>query len=144
MKRIKTVFVLIFLSVALVGCSKEISYDAYEELIASLKNIGYTIEEEDAENDFLAGERKWLTINDDENISVYLYESSDAMEKDASYISDGGTSYDNGKEAVMIDWASYPHFYKDENMIVLYVGVDSEIIQALEELLGPQFAGYME
>jgi len=36
------------------------------------------------------------------------------------------------------------HVFKSDNMIVLYVGEDSAIIQALEELLGPQFAGYTE
>jgi hypothetical protein len=116
-------------------------YDAYEELVINLKDMGYTIKAEDVEKSILLGERKWLTINESDNISVYLYESNDEMEKDASYLSDDGFSYDNGREAVDIGWVSYPHFFKSENMIILYVGENSDIICLFEELVGPQFAG---
>lgn len=116
-------------------------YDAYQELVMNLKDMGYTIEVEDVEESILLGERKWLTVNESDNISIYLYESNDEMEKDASYISADGFSYDNGREAAMIDWVSYPHFFKSENMIILYVGEDSDIIHSLKELVGPQFAG---
>lgn len=49
-----------------------------------------------------------------------------------------------GNNATIIEWVSYPHFFKSENMIVLYVGENSEIVNALEELVGPQFAGFKE
>jgi len=62
-------------------------------------------------------------------------------EKDASCISDDGFRYDNGKKAVFVEWISVPHFFKSDNMIILYVGENSEIISVLEELVDPQFAG---
>lgn len=94
--------------------------------------------------DILQGKRKWLTINEKENISVYLYESSEKMEEDASYINEGGTSYNNGKNATEISWISLPHFFQKDNIIVLYVGEDLEILNILKEVVGVQFAGYAE
>jgi hypothetical protein len=145
----KIIFAILCITILLltfIGCNRstQISYDAYEELVRSLKNMGYIIEAEDVEESILLGQRKWLTIDGNENISVYLYESNDEMEKDASYLSDDGFSYNNGKNAMEIEWVSYPHFYKSENMIILYVGENLEIVQGLEELVGSQFAGKIE
>ena len=145
-KIIFAILCVIILLLTLIGCNRsaQISYDAYEELVRNLENTGFTIEAEDVEESILIGERKWLTLNGSDNISVYLYENNDRMEKDAPYLSNDGFSYDNGKESIDIEWASYPHFFKSENMIILYVGENSEIVYALEELVGPQFAGKTE
>lgn len=72
----------------------------------------FNVTEEDVDDDILQGQRKWLTINENENISVYLYESSEKMEEDASYIHEGGTSYNNGKKATEISWISSHTFLK--------------------------------
>lgn len=141
MRKFIGIILLINFAIAICSCSKQISFDAYEKLIENLENMNYTIKAEDVEEDILNGERKWLTVDENANISVYLYVSSDEMEKDASYISDDGFTYDNGKHAATIEWVSYPHFFKSENMIILYVGDNLEIIQTLEKLVGPQFAG---
>ncbi|MDD4781376.1 MAG: hypothetical protein PHT02_12370 [Tissierellia bacterium] len=141
MRKFIGIILLINFAIAICSCSKQISFDAYEKLIENLENMNYTIKAEDVEEDILNGERKWLTVDENANISVYLYVSSDEMEKDASYISDDGFTYDNGKHATTIEWVSYPHFFKSENMIILYVADNLEIIQTLEKLVGPQFAG---
>jgi len=73
-----------------------------------------------------------------------LFGCSSEIPEDASYIDSGGSSYSNGKLSVNISWASFPHFFKNENIIVLYVGEDSSIIEALEDIMGEQFAGYKE
>lgn len=140
----KSAFTLLYICISLfifVGCSRQMSYAAYEKLITDLEKMGYTVKTEDVEKSILAGERKWLTLNGSDNISVYLYKNPEKMEKDASYISKEGFSYNTGRKAVEIEWISYPHFYKSDNMIVLYVGEDTGIIQALEKLLGQPFAG---
>ena len=145
-KIIFAILCVIILLLTLIGCNRsaQISYDAYEELVRNLENMSYTIEAEDVEESILLGERKWLTLNGSDNISVYLYENSDRMEKDASYLSNDGFSYNNGKESIDIEWVSYPHFFKSENMIILYVGENSEIVHVLKELVGSQFAGEIE
>ncbi len=41
----------------------------------------------------------------------------------------------------MILWVAPTHFYKAGKLIVLYVGCDSDVIDVLQETMGPQFAG---
>lgn len=144
MKKIVLILLLFITTISLFGCSKQISDTAYNELITNLEKVDFNIIAEDVEEDILQGQRKWLTINENENITVYMYESSEKMEEDASYIHEEGTSYNNGKNATEISWVSYPHFFKKDNIIVLYVGEDLEIINALKEIIGLQFAGYTE
>lgn len=141
MKRIVLNILLIVTTIFLFSCSKQISDTAYKDLITNLEEMDFSIAAEDVEKDILQGQRKWLTINENENISVYLYENSEKMEEDASYVHKGGSSYNNGKNDVEISWVSLPHFFKKDNIIVLYVGENAEVISALEELLGAQFAG---
>jgi len=144
MKRILSILLLSVITLSLLGCRNEVSETAYNDFIAKLEEMDFSVASEDVDENILQGERKWLTINETENISVYFYESNAKMEKDASYIDAGGSSYNNGKDAVQISWVSFPHFYKTENIIVLYVGEDTKIINALEEIIGDQFAGYIE
>lgn len=132
---------MLITAISLLGCSREITYNKYEELILNLENMGFSVVAEDVKEDILQSKRNWLTINDTDNISVYLYESANKMEKDSSYLSKDGFSYDKGKQIKLIDWSSYPHFFKRDNIILLYIGKDLEIIQALARLVGQQFAG---
>lgn len=141
MKKNKLPIFFIITGIILSACSKEISYKTYDDFTLSLANAGFTIEEESLENDFLSGERKQLKIDQGEMISVYIYESDHAMEQDASYISRDGFTYDKGGVATSISWVSYPYFFKKEDIIILYVGENEKIIDTLEEIAGPQFAG---
>ena len=143
-KKIILILLLFVTTISLFGCSKQILDTAYNELITNLERMDFNIIAEDVEEDILQGQRKWITINEKENISVYLYESSEKMEKDASRIDKEGFGYTNGNTETQISWVSYPHFFKKDNIIVLYVGEDLEIINALKEIVGLQFAGYKE
>lgn len=142
MKKAAALLILLSLTLPLLACEKERSEMAYEDFITQLEEMDFSVTAEDTDKDILQGERRWLTVNETEHIAVYLYESRSTMEKDASFIDEGGTGYHNGNDSVEISWVSYPHFYKDENIIVLYVGEDPGIIKALDEILGAQFAGY--
>lgn len=115
--------------------------ESYENFVAELESSGFKIKQEDVDKDILAGQRKWLTVDDNENISVYIYKNNKRMVKDASYVSPDGFSYKTGFKNVSISWISKPHFFKRDNIIVLYVGEDKDIINHLENLLGKQFAG---
>lgn len=143
MKRIVVILLLSVITLSLLGC-KDTNSDAYNDFITKLEEMDFTVTSEDVKEDILQGTRKWLTINETENISVYFYDSNSKMEKDAAYIDAGGSSYSNGKDSVEISWSSFPHFYKTENIIVLYVGEDTDIIDALDEIIGTQFAGYQD
>ena len=96
-KKIILILLLFVTTISLFGCSKQILDTAYNELITNLEKMDFNIIAEDVEEDILQWQRKWITINEKENISVYLYESSEKMGEDASYIHEGGTSYNDGK-----------------------------------------------
>ena len=142
MRKQISILLFIILAISLLGCSNQTEEKTYLDFITKLNELNFKIEAEDVEEDILQGQRKWLTLNEEEHISVYLYENNEKMEEDASYIDSGGTSYNNGKNSVKISWASLPHFYKKDNMIVLYVGQNTDLTNALEQILGAQFAGY--
>ncbi len=145
MKQVIIILLLLLMSTSLMGCKrKEISDKTFNDFITKLEDKGYKVDAKDVDRDILAGKRKWLILNDTYNITIYLYESGEKMEEDASYIDKWGSGYNNGKTAINISWVSLPHFYKKDNMIVLYVGENTKIIAVIEEIVGEQFAGYKE
>lgn len=144
MKKVVLFFLVLILVTPILGCSSRISEIALKDLITNLEQKGFNVISKDEKKEIFQGKRKWLSINKNENINVYLYQTNEKMEEDSSSIDRGGTSYNNGKDSADIDWDSLPHFFKKDNIIVLYVGENSAIIEALEEILGKQFAGYVE
>jgi hypothetical protein len=71
------------------------------------------------------------------DILVFEYESTAAMEADASLVtSDGGSI-----GTTMISWVATPHFFKAGRIIVVYLGDDAETLAQLQSLLGAQFSG---
>ena len=144
MKKVVLFFMVLILVTPIVGCSSRVSEIALNDLITKLEQKGFNVISKDEKKEIFQGKRKSLSINKNENIDVYLYQTNEKMEEDSSSIDRGGTSYNNGKNNADIDWISLPHFFKKDNIIVLYVGENSAILEALEELLGKQFAGYVE
>lgn len=144
MKKVVLFFLVLIMVIPILGCSSRISEIALKDLITNLEQKGFNVISKDEKKEIFQGKRKWLSINKNENINVYLYQTNEKMEEESSYIDRGGASYNNGKDNAKIDWDSLPHFFKKDNIIVLYVGENSAIIEALEEILGKQFAGYVE
>lgn len=71
-------------------------------------------------------ERGWLHI--------HLFSSVLAAEQRASQMLPEMTPS-------VIDWVDKPHFYRCKSIIVLYLGTNVEIRQALNEFCGVEFAG---
>jgi hypothetical protein len=69
-------------------------------------------------------------------IQSYEYPSADAAESDASQI-----GADGNPKTSMVAWKGAPHFFRKDQLLVLYVGDDQAVVTTLAELLGPQFAG---
>ncbi len=137
--------ILLFLiGAALIGCSKENKLPntfSIEDFKEAVTKEGYVFEIQDAEDDFLQTTRKRMIIQDIE-IDMYLFKNDKDMEKEANYIDNSGSSYDNGSINVHVSWSNYPYFYKKGSLIVQYVGENQNIISSLEKILGQQFAGY--
>ena len=86
---------------------------------------------------------KVITINGS-NFQVWEYEDAAAADTEAAFISPDGSSINNNGKICSWARAAPPHFYKASNLIVLYVGDNQAVIDALETILGPQFAGSAE
>ena len=71
------------------------------------------------------------------DLQVFEYENSEAMEKEASQVAPDGGSIGTS----MVTWIDAPHFYKAGRIIVLYLGNDKAVLDLLNKVVGPQFAG---
>ena len=75
------------------------------------------------------------------DIQVFEYKDAAAADTEAASISPDGSSINNNGQICFMEWVASPHFYKAGNLILLYIGDDQAVIDALETILGPQFAG---
>ncbi len=73
-----------------------------------------------------------------EDRQVFEYDSTDDALDD---VDESGLTPEGQFQTVMVTWIDTPHFYQTGNLIVLYVGSNSDITTMLETLLGPQIAG---
>jgi hypothetical protein len=106
-------------------------------LIAALEASGATVEVgESITQAFFIPEGSILKVNG-ADVQVFEYESAEAMENEASQVAPDGGSIGTS----MVTWMDTPHFYKAGRIIVLYVGSDETILNLLESVIGPQFAG---
>jgi hypothetical protein len=69
---------------------------------------------------------------------VQVFEFADAEAANAAVAMLGP---DGNPPTMMIEWVAPPHFYQAGRLVVLYVGNDAAITQALTDTLGAQVAG---
>jgi hypothetical protein len=145
LKKFHLLLVMI-LSILLIfpGCStsnlvKE-TYDL-DQFVNELKSKKLKPEVIDIEEITLHTEAKRVNLKDEE-LTVYIFESSDAMEKASKGIDPMGSKIDNGSSTMFVSWSSKPHWYKKGSIIVLYVGENKEIISDLNSIFGRRFAGH--
>jgi hypothetical protein len=131
------VFILLTTCVlfSLVGCSNKIG--SYDDLLNKLKSSKLEVEKAgNISQVFFSVEGRIIKI-DNEDIQVFEYPDKSKADSDIVLISaDGSTIGTN-----MITWVSDPHFYRTDKLLILYIGTNEEIIELLNEGLGPQFAG---
>jgi hypothetical protein len=111
--------------------------EAQASFIAALQAAGATVEVGDSiSQPFFSPEGKVIKVNG-ADVQVFEYESAGAMEDEASQVAPDGGSIGTS----MASWIDAPHFYKTGRVLVLYVGSDQTILDLLEKVMGPQFAG---
>jgi hypothetical protein len=86
--------------------------------------------------EFFSPEGQTVKVNG-ADLQVFEYENSEAMEKEASQVAPDGGSIGTS----MVTWIDAPHFYKAGRIIVLYLGNDKAVLDLLNKVVGPQFAG---
>lgn len=72
-----------------------------------------------------------------QSIQVFDYPEKKQADYFINQIDSGG--YNIGKGQVY--WKGLPHFFRKNNLLVLYVGNNTETLQVLNSVLGEQFAG---
>jgi hypothetical protein len=108
-----------------------------ESFSAALEDSGATVETgEPISQDFFTPEGSVIKVNG-ADVQIFEYESAETMENEASQVAPDGGSIGT----TMVTWVDPPHFYKAGRIIVLYVGSDEVVLELLEKILGPQFAG---
>jgi hypothetical protein len=117
-------------------------YATFDKIATELESEGLSVEKSDKIGSSHEVEIINLTINQSEKIRIYIYESNLKMEKYAEYVLADGSTYDNGKIIIKTQWVSFPYYYKMGNIIALYVGNNTEIINSLKQVIGTPFAGY--
>lgn len=117
------------------------SFD-YSTFIYVLKENGFTYEDVDTSQNvenppkLFAFDVKRILVGEDV-LQIVEYDSKESMERDAAMIRPDGSNL----PYALVDWVSYPHFFKKDKLIVYYVGTNETMIAFLTEVFGEQFAG---
>ena len=120
----------------------------YVSLVDSLRAAGATVDPAGPEVflDYFAPQGQLLTVNG-ESVSTFEFGSAEEVDAAAEGVSADGSHIvgpimaDGTAISTAVDWTVPPHFYKVGRLIVIYVGSDSGVINILQEIMGPQFAG---
>ncbi|MDX1436182.1 MAG: SH3 domain-containing protein [Anaerolineales bacterium] len=107
-----------------------------QKLQDALLEAGVEISGEGLVSPFFSVAEQVLIVNGEE-VRVYEYAEAAQAESEAAQVSPDGSTIGS----VNPTWFGPPHFYRDGQLIVLYVGSNEGIIEALDTVLGPQFAG---
>lgn len=118
----------------------------YISLIDNLREAGATVVDTGGviQQPCFSVDGKAITVNGS-YVQVFEYEDSAAADTEAALISPDGFSikhtFNNNGQICGYGWIASPHFYKASNLILLYVGENQAVIDVLETVLGPKFAG---
>jgi hypothetical protein len=72
-----------------------------------------------------------------EDVQVFQYAHETEAEAQAAQVSPDGSTVGT----TTIHWMGPPHFYKRGTLLVVYVGDKHQVLKALDDVLGQQFAG---
>lgn len=132
----------------LVGCVPIGGGPRVERLVADLRAMGASVQPGGAIGETLVPPFtvpiQSLQVNGDE-VQLYLYPDAAAAQIEADRVSPDGFTFGpaaaDAAASVTIDWLDTPHFFRQDQVIVLYVGDDLLTLDYLETVLGAQFAG---
>ena len=109
----------------------------YVSLVDNLRAAGAAIGPAgNVSQPFFSPQGQMVTVNG-EDVQAFEFASGEEADTVAETVSADGSSIGTS----MVGWVAPPHFYKAGKLIVIYVGTDDDVIDALQEAMGPQFAG---
>ena len=74
------------------------------------------------------------------SIDAFEYPTIAAAESDAAKVSPDGSGITTDGCAALMTWVGPPHFYRRDQLIVVYAGSADDILRPLEAVLGKPFA----
>ena len=109
----------------------------YVSLVDNLRAAGATVDPAGSVSQpFFAPQGQMLTVTG-EDVQAFEFASVEEADTVAETVSADGSSIGTS----MVRWIAPPHFYKAGKLIVIYVGGEGDVIDVLQEAMGPQFAG---
>lgn len=104
-----------------------------ENFKSDMESEGYDVKIISKSKDFFDAPKFEVEIGANK-LSVYDYEDMTTLEKDISAITENGYVVSGTK----LNWAKEPHYYKKGELLVIYDGDDTEIINYLDKFLGSE------
>jgi hypothetical protein len=121
----------------------EANSEGLSDLVDELRAAGLDVEpEDDVSQPFFSVGARILKVNE-EAIQVFEYTDETTAAIEAGRVSPDGHTFsdEQGRTFMDVAWIDTPHFLRNGNVIVLYVGKDPAVLDALHGVLGARFAG---
>ncbi len=119
------------------GESETGSVGTFDELVTALRDNGSAVDSLGPISQPLFEPDGIVISVDGSEVQVFEYPNGeDALLAAGTISSDGGSI-----GTTMVSWIEAPHFFRSGSLIVLYVGEEDAIVEALNAVLGPQIAG---
>ena len=114
-----------------------------QALIFALESRGMKIEQAGEKGNEMFGTTSQVVMVNGQRVEVFAFgPGSGALEAATTVSLDGFTITSGpGGPVMMISWIDQPNFYLAGNSIVLYVGTDADVLDALDAAAGQKFAG---
>lgn len=110
-----------------------------DALVGSLERQGATVAKAErfpqSSHSYFSVAGEGLVVNG-AGVTVFAYPSEDRAAADAAKVSPTGSPIGQ----TQISWMDTPHFYRRDQLLVLYVGHSADLLKVLEAVLGPPFA----
>jgi hypothetical protein len=125
-------------------------HEAYDDFMMALKTFGYgdtadysCYVTETMDGDLFSGRAetvKFIRGEKEAHITYYWFMDAEETSEQAGYVSPGGSSFNFPGRSMEVSWAGDPHFYKNDYIIVFYVGSEEWVLDFLNDYFGEAFA----
>jgi len=124
-------------STLLYGFKDNVQEDKIEYVLKTFDDNGLDpVYNDQLRLDVLRGNSRYYKLTNGEWFNLYIYEDAGLMYDDFHSISEDGY----GILDVEYEWVSPPHFYLCGNLLIQYIGTNSEVLEILDEL-GDEITG---
>lgn len=104
-----------------------------DDFVRLLRDTGATVElSESIEQPFFSVPGQIIAVNG-HDVQVFVFESENARQVESGKISKDGSSIGTS----MVSWVQPPHFWANGNAIILYVGTNQEVVDLINQVIGP-------